>query len=108
MVQIRFIEADGAIVQVEAEPGISLMEAARGAGVNGLVAECGGAGACGTCHVYVETGTKAAAALPPSTASEKDMLAVVLDPQPNSRLSCQILSAPPIDGLTVRVPEMQY
>lgn len=81
------------------------MENAIKNSVPGIEAECGGACACATCHVYVDeawTGKTGSA-----EAMEEDMLDFAFDLQPNSRLSCQIKVTDDLDGLVVRVPEKQ-
>ena len=106
MATVTFINHKGESVAVQAEPGISLMQAAVNNGVNGIIAECGGACSCATCHCYVEDAWLSR--VNPPSQVEKDMLECVLNPQPNSRLSCQITVSAELDGLTVRVPENQY
>ena len=105
MVKITFIEADGTARTVEAEPGSTVMETAIRNGVPGIVAECGGACACATCHVYVDEEWRAATGEP--QPMEEDMLDFASDVRPNSRLSCQIRVKPELDGLVVRTPARQ-
>ncbi len=105
MTKIIFVEADGTRITTPATIGQSLMEAAVAAGVNGIVAECGGACVCGTCHCYVDQTW-----LPRIKAAEDgetDMLEFVIDPKDISRLSCQIKVSDEMDGLEVNVPESQ-
>ena len=83
---------------VEGNDGWTVMEALRDAGLP-ITAECGGACACATCHVYVEDGWYEQ--LRPPSAEETDMLDMALAVQPNSRLSCQITCGPAIDGIKV-------
>jgi ferredoxin, 2Fe-2S len=90
----------GAVHEVEGRDGWSVMEILRDAGLP-IAAECGGACACATCHVYV-TGDWFAK-LPARSDAEVDMLDMALAVEPNSRLSCQITCAPEIDGITVTV-----
>src|SRR5690606_4473731 len=105
MTRIKYIEPDGTVREVDASPGTTLMEAAVDNNVEGIVAECGGACSCATCHVYVEPGGRER--LSPPDAQEDGMLDCVIDRRPNSRLSCQIQISDDLDGITVRVPEMQ-
>jgi 2Fe-2S ferredoxin len=106
MVKVTFIEPSGREVAVEVPDGYTLMQAARSDGIEGIEAECGGSCACGTCHVYVEG--EAAARLPPLGETETMTLeSVAAERRPNSRLSCQIQSAPSLDGLIVRVAPSQ-
>jgi uncharacterized protein len=103
---ITFELADGNSRTVIAKTGTSVMEAATGAGVSGIVAECGGSMACGTCHIYVAT--EWAGRLPRPTPGETAMLEFVEGgPRPESRLSCQIKITEGMDGLRVKVPDAQ-
>lgn len=105
MAKITYIAHDGTNFKVEAENGSTVMENAIKNAVPGIEAECGGACACATCHVYVDD------AWVPKTgeaeAMEEDMLDFAYDIQPGSRLSCQIKVTDELDGLIVRVPERQ-
>ncbi len=106
MAKITFIQPDGSQQVVEAAPGMTVMESARLNRIAGIEAECGGACACATCHVYVdaawaETAGKAA-------AIEEDMLDFAFDVRPESRLSCQIKVTAALDGLVLRVPGKQF
>jgi 2Fe-2S ferredoxin len=105
MVAITFIEPDGNRRTVEAAPGTSVMEAAVDNDVKGIVAECGGACSCATCHVYVDPAW--ADKLMPPDSQEDGMLDCVLDRTEESRLSCQIEIRADLDGLLVRVPKDQ-
>ncbi len=106
MAHIKFITADGKETEIEAENDISLMMAAINNGVPGIVAECGGACSCATCHVIVDP--EWYYKLPQPQGIEKDMIEFVAEPQKTSRLSCQINVSDDIDGLVVRVPESQF
>ena len=91
----------GKVHEVEGRDGWSVMEILRDAGLP-IAAECGGACACATCHVYVTNGWYGKLA-PPSDA-EVDMLDMALAVEPgSSRLSCQVICADEIDGITVTV-----
>ena len=105
MVKITFIDAAGQSRTVEAEEGSTVMEAAIRNDVPGIEAECGGACACATCHVYVDDAWMEKLGKPEQM--EEDMLDFAFDVRPNSRLSCQIKVRPEIDGLTVTTPEQQ-
>ena len=105
MVKITFIDAGGQSRTVEAEEGSTVMEAAIRNDVPGIEAECGGACACATCHVYVEDSW--VEKLPKAESMEEDMLDFAFDVRPSSRLSCQIKVAPALDGLVVTTPEKQ-
>ncbi len=105
MIKVTFIDAGGTARTVEAETGSTLMETAIGQGVPGIEAECGGACACSTCHVYVEQDWREKVGEP--SPMEEDMLDFAFEVKPNSRLSCQIKIRDDFDGLTVRTPERQ-
>jgi len=105
MPTITFVTKDGERLAVNAETGSTVMEAAIRNAVPGITAECGGACACATCHVYVDDAWVEATGKP--AATEEDMLDFAFDVRPNSRLSCQIKVRPELDGLVVTVPERQ-
>jgi len=90
----------GATREVEGRDGWSVMEILRDAGFD-IAAECGGACACATCHVYVTDGWFEK--LPARSDAELDMLDMALAVEPNSRLSCQITCSPELDGIAVTV-----
>lgn len=102
---VVFIEASGRRRSVAAPVGVTLMEAARQHGVEGIVAQCGGAGACATCHVYVDPAWFDR--LPPREELEEGMLETAWEPRANSRLSCQVTLTADLEGLTVTVPARQ-
>lgn len=105
MPKISIIAKDGASFEIQAELGTSVMENATRNSVPGIEAECGGACACATCHVYVDEAWQDRAG-PPGPV-EADMLDFAYDVRPASRLSCQITVADMLDGLIVRIPERQ-
>ena len=106
MPDITFILPDGSEQGLEAPEGVSVMQAAGGAGIRGIVAECGGSAMCATCHVYVDEGW--AARLPAPLPNELEMLeCTAAERVPTSRLSCQIRMSAELDGLVVRLPERQ-
>ncbi len=105
MVKVTYIEHNGTEHVVEGEPGQTVMETAIKHSVPGIVAECGGACSCATCHVYVDDAWKEKAGSP--SPMEEDMLDFAFDVRPTSRLSCQIRLKPELDGLVVRIPEHQ-
>lgn len=106
MVKITFLLAGGGEQVVEAEPGNTVMEAARRNDVPGIEAECGGACSCATCHVYVDDAWRGKTGSPKEM--EEDMLDFAFDVRDESRLSCQIKVTPELDGLVVRIPERQF
>ena len=105
MIKITYQDQDGSSREVEAEEGSTVMETAIRADVPGIVAECGGACACATCHVYVDEAWREKTGGP--SPMEEDMLDFGFDVRPESRLSCQIKVTPELDGLVVRTPERQ-
>jgi len=105
MAKITYIAFDGTRFEVEAENGSTVMENAVRNSVPGIEAECGGACACATCHVYVDEAWTDAVGQP--EPMEEDMLDFAFDVRPSSRLSCQIRVSDELDGLVVSVPERQ-
>lgn len=105
MVQITFIDHSGQSRTVSAEPGTHVMAVAMKNAIPGIEAECGGACACATCHVYVDEAWKDK--LPKPESMEEDMLDFAFDVRTNSRLACQIVLTPELDGLVVTTPERQ-
>ncbi|MCF3935646.1 2Fe-2S iron-sulfur cluster-binding protein [Acuticoccus sp. M5D2P5] len=105
MPTITYITHDGETHKVEADAGGTVMEAAVRSMVPGIEAECGGACACATCHVYVEEPWREKVGGP--SPMEEDMLDFAFDVNEGSRLSCQIKITDELDGLVVRVPERQ-
>lgn len=91
-------DRDGETREIEGRDGWSVMEILRDADLP-ITAECGGACACATCHVYVTDGWYEK--LPPPSDAETDMLDMALAVEPNSRLSCQITCSGEIDGIKV-------
>jgi 2Fe-2S ferredoxin len=106
MAKITFIQPDGSEQVVDATPGITVMEAAKLNMVPGIEAECGGACACATCHVYIDNEWRVTTGMP--SQMEEDMLDFAFDVRESSRLSCQIKVTPALDGLIVRVPAKQF
>ncbi len=106
MAKITFIQPDGSRQEVAAAPGLTVMEAAKKALVSGIEAECGGACACATCHVYIDANWRERVGKP--AAMEEDMLDFAFDVRDESRLSCQIKVTEALDGLVVSVPSKQF
>lgn len=102
---LLFLEADGSKHSVEAAIGQSIMEAAIHALVPGILAECGGACACATCHIRVAP--EAMGVLPAMSSSERDMLRGAIDPDERSRLACQIPVTGEMDRLVIKLPAQQ-
>ena len=102
-VRIVYIVRGGERLTIAAEAGLSVMEAAVRSGVPGIVAECGGACSCATCHVYVDPGWMDRVGAP--DGAERDMISFAEDARPNLRLACQIGVSDELDGLVVTVAE---
>jgi len=106
MAKITYIEHNGTEHVIDVPSGLTVMEGARDNGVPGIEADCGGACACSTCHVYVAQDW--VEKLPPKEPMEADMLDFAWEPDPvRSRLTCQIKVTDDLDGLVVEVPEKQ-
>jgi ferredoxin, 2Fe-2S len=105
MINVIFTYKDRPDHKIEVTEGMSLMEAAKGANVEGIDADCGGCMVCGTCHVYVDAPWSEKLARP--SDMEAQILECVPSPDPRARLSCQIAMNPSLDGLTVQLPEQQ-
>jgi 2Fe-2S ferredoxin len=106
MVKLTFVAADGGETVIEANVGQSVMLAATRNNVPGIVGECGGNAACGTCRVYVDPAWREATG--ERLAAEAEMLEFTGDEDPTARLSCQIRVTEELDGLVLRTPESQY
>ncbi|HEY0962699.1 MAG TPA: 2Fe-2S iron-sulfur cluster-binding protein [Pseudomonadales bacterium] len=103
---VKYVSHDGSSYEAEVPVGTSVMQGAVDNMIDGIVGECGGSCSCATCHCYVDEAWLAK--LPKPSGMEKDMLECVLEPRPNSRLSCQIVLTPELEGLVVRMPESQF
>lgn len=106
MAKVTFKQPDGTEQTIEAAAGVTVMEAAKTNLVPGIEAECGGACACATCHVYVSADWTEKTGKP--SDMEEDMLDFAFDVRETSRLSCQIKVTDELDGLLVEVPEKQF
>ncbi len=105
MPKLTIIAFDGTKYDFDVQNGSTVMENAVRNSVPGIEAECGGACACATCHVYVDEEWSATVGAP--EAMEEDMLDFAYEVKPTSRLSCQIKMSDGLDGLIVYVPERQ-
>jgi 2Fe-2S ferredoxin len=105
MSKLTIVAFDGTRHELDVANGSTVMENAVRNSVPGIEAECGGACACATCHVYVDDAWSATVG--PPEAMEEDMLDFAYDVRPTSRLSCQIKMSDALDGLVVHVPERQ-
>jgi 2Fe-2S ferredoxin len=106
MAKITYIEFGGAEHVIDVKSGLSVMEGAVKNNIPGIDADCGGACACATCHVYVDTAWTEKTGKP--SDMEESMLDFAENVEPNSRLSCQITVTDQLDGLVVRMPESQH
>ncbi|GGB71164.1 MULTISPECIES: 2Fe-2S iron-sulfur cluster-binding protein [Henriciella] len=106
MPKIIYVDHEGTERPIEAKNGETVMETAIKNSIPGIDADCGGACACATCHVYVDE------AFMPKVGEPEDMEQSMLDfaenVQSNSRLSCQITVSDELDGLKVTTPESQH
>lgn len=105
MPKITYVAFDGKSQTVDASVGSTVMEVAVRNLIPGIEAECGGACACATCHVYVDDAWTTVVGKP--EPMEEDMLDFASNVKPESRLSCQIKITAAMDGLIVRTPEKQ-
>ncbi len=106
MAKITYIEHNGTAHQVEVANGLTVMEGARDHNIPGIEADCGGACACSTCHVYVDAAW--VDKVPVIDDMEKDMLDFAYEPDiARSRLTCQLTVNDAMDGLIVMMPERQ-
>ena len=106
MPQIIYVNHDGSSIEVEVPAGTSVMQGAVDNLIDGIVGECGGSCSCATCHCYVDEAWLGK--LTPPDGMERDILECVLEPRPNSRLSCQIIVIEALDGMVVNLPESQF
>lgn len=101
-IAVRFINADGTETLTDVENGLSMMEAAVAAGVEGIIGECGGNLACATCHCWIASEWREKLGQP--SEFELAMLDCALNVTEDSRLGCQVVARSELDGMTVRVP----
>lgn len=106
MPTVHFDLADGRRISAEGKSGTPVMYLAREYGIEAILAECGGACCCATCHVHVDP--QWINELPEMDEDEQDMLEFAEEVDQFSRLSCQLIVSDKLDGLVVKVPESQY
>ncbi|MBV1882092.1 MAG: 2Fe-2S iron-sulfur cluster binding domain-containing protein [Pseudomonadales bacterium] len=104
-VKVKFKSYQGECYEIDATVGLSLMKSATSQALAGIVAECGGALSCATCHVHVDE--EWFDKLPAAKQSELTMLEFAAEPHPRGRLSCQIKITEALDGLSVLIPDSQ-
>ncbi|WP_027214814.1 2Fe-2S iron-sulfur cluster-binding protein [Burkholderia sp. WSM2232] len=103
---VTYILRDGSRSEIDVPAGTSVMEAAIHNNVRGIDAECGGCLSCATCHVYIDSSSTAE--LPEPDDTERELLeGVAAERRPESRLSCQLVVAPAMNGLVVQIPAKQ-
>lgn len=105
MPRVIYRQVNGAEHEISVNIGDSVMDGAVDNGIDGIVAQCGGACICATCHCYVDADWFER--LRPPGQTEAEMLGYVLEPRPTSRLACQIRMDDTLDGLIVDVPARQ-
>ncbi|MFA7556219.1 MAG: 2Fe-2S iron-sulfur cluster-binding protein [Hydrogenophaga sp.] len=106
MPQITYVQSNGERRSIPVSPGATVMLTAVANDIPGIVAECGGAAMCATCHVYVEESSLAL--LPPVSEVENEMLdSAASERRTNSRLGCQIAMPDGVEELVVHVPSSQ-
>lgn len=102
MPTIIFVQHDGTEQRVHAEVGQSVMQVAVNNQVRGILGDCGGNCSCATCHGYIAPGFSSH--MPAAESYETDMLSCAMDVSEDSRLTCQIIVTPELDGLVVKLP----
>ena len=105
MSKITYKDFKGNSKTIDVENGLSIMEGAIQNDIPGIDADCGGAMACATCHVYVEE--EWFDKIPKAEEAEVDMIDMAHEPKKNSRLSCQIIVTDKLEGLVIKTPEKQ-
>ena len=103
MPKVSFEKSTGETVVLDADVGLTLMEIAIDNNISEILAECGGACACATCHAYV--GDEWLGRLPTMDDMEDAMLDSAMERRTNSRLSCQIEVTDELEGMTVTIAD---
>jgi 2Fe-2S ferredoxin len=106
MVKVTLVEHTGKAHEIEADEGMTLMESAIAQSIPGIIADCGGALSCATCHVHVRPDWFEKVGEP--GAEETAMLEMAIDPSETSRLSCCVTLTAELDGLVVDIPAAQF
>ncbi|MBV1901161.1 MAG: 2Fe-2S iron-sulfur cluster binding domain-containing protein [Kordiimonadaceae bacterium] len=106
MVKVCFVDLDGKEHHVEGRNGKTVMDAAVKNAVPTILAECGGTGACATCHVYVDEAW--VSKIPPAEDAEQSALEFTDNPKENSRLSCQVRLTEALDGIKFHLPPCDF
>ena len=105
MTKITYKDYQGNSKTINVDNGLSVMEGAIQNEIPGIDADCGGAMACATCHVYVKD--EWFSKIPKAEDAEVDMIDMAYEPKKNSRLSCQIIISDELDGLIINIPSKQ-
>lgn len=103
MPNVTYIDVDGDRTESEVANGLSVMEGALAGGVSGILAICGGSCACSTCHAYVDDAW--IEMVGSANEIEESTLELATDRRPGSRLTCQIVMRPELDGLIIQVAD---
>ncbi len=106
MPKVNYITPDETKHEVDVEAGYSIMEGAIDNNIDGIVAECGGACACATCHSYVDAAWTDK--IPAMDDMEDSMLDAAFERKDNSRLTCQIEMSDALDGIVIHVADNDY
>lgn len=106
MPTVVYLKHDGSSEEIHVENGTSVMQGAVDNMIDGILGDCGGTCSCATCHCYVDEAWLGKTGSPGDM--EKDLLTCVLNPEENSRLSCQIIMSDDLDGLVVNLPKSQF
>lgn len=108
MPKVVFIEPDGREYKVEVSDGATARDAAVDNNIPGIDGDCGGTCACATCHVHVDPKWVSAAGKPEEGGMELELLQFAEGNDETSRLACQIVLTPDLDGIVLRIPEAQH
>jgi len=101
MPKLIVVTREGEEREIDGDAGLSVMEVIRDAGIDELLALCGGCCSCATCHVHVDPAFTDR--LPPMGEDENDLLGISDDRDATSRLSCQIPFSEALDGMRVKI-----
>lgn len=108
MPKVSYVQHSGEEQIVEVPSGENVMRGALDNGVSGIDGDCGGVRACATCHVRVDDAWIERVGYRDPDGIEEDMLSFASELSPNSRLGCQIVITPELDGLVVHLPSSQH
>ena len=103
MPKVNYIDSKGQQHELNVEAGYTLMDGAFNQQIPGMLAECGGAAACGTCHSYIDN--EWLEKIPMIEDLEDAMLVAVPERRQNSRLACQLHMTEELNGIVVRIED---